>query len=206
MKIKQLVCMALATLFTLASVQQVVCMQIAPDVSFVFSPEKTSVQVCTGQLGLWCMLREKISDYTIRAIRPADHEAIQKIFKKNFGSFICEWEASQWLVLVVKGVVGGFIEYTPLSYCSGGLIDHLAVARKVRRHGYATRLLAVACKNLQERGFTSVTLWARVNNVPARCLYEQFEFVDENPNCSGRALVPYVLNLKNWSAPCKYKK
>jgi GNAT superfamily N-acetyltransferase len=211
MQIKKII---FTVLFVLANVQQVACMQpsrgIAPDVSFVFPTEGTKMRIgssaLTNALVLRRMLQENLGDYTIRADRPTDRLAIEKIFIENFGQFFeSSWKRSRKLVLAVRGHVQGFIEYTPCwPQC---YIEHVAIDENARRRGYAKKLLQALCEDLWSQRFVSISLDTVSCNLPARMLYEKFGFKDDNPQDSEKdRAISYTLNLKTWNASCKRKK
>ncbi|MBR2782107.1 MAG: ribosomal protein S18-alanine N-acetyltransferase [Oscillospiraceae bacterium] len=118
-------------------------------------------------------------------IRPMCREDIPEVAELDEMCFSVPWSAASlegeldneladWLVADLDGTIAGYVgAQTVLDEAD---LMNLAVHPELRRHGVAKALLTSLMLRLYDRGARSLTLDARVGNVPAVALYRSLGF------------------------------
>ena len=118
-------------------------------------------------------------------IRPMCREDIPEVAELDEMCFSVPWSAASlegeldneladWLVADLDGTIAGYVgAQTVLDEAD---LMNLAVHPELRRHGVAKALLTSLMHRLYDRGARSLTLDARVGNVPAVALYRSLGF------------------------------
>ena len=119
----------------------------------------------------------------IREMRDQDAQAVFAIDKACFSD---PWTAEMWqgelaradiraLVLEEDGKILGFALASVLF--EDAELPKIAVLPTRQKSGFGEKLLTALCKEVQRLGATKMFLEVRINNVPARKLYERNGFV-----------------------------
>lgn len=110
-----------------------------------------------------------------------DEISYKRIIK---ATFLAELQSITVIKSIENDNLIGFILYGPNLYRTENSWDfiNIAVSKKYRRKGFATKLMQIAAEDIKKRGGTHIELYTGSLNKPAHALYKKLCMATNNSN------------------------